>query len=44
MDARPDTHDHSVGGRAYLVKDMPGYEGMSWWWCEECLRKRGMIW
>ena len=33
-------------GYRYLVKGLADIENEDdgWWWCEECLRKRGMLW
>ena len=44
MDATNGNSTQHPGPYTYLVKDMQGHEGKQWWWCESCLREKGIIW
>jgi hypothetical protein len=45
LDAPATAYGEPLSGYVYLVKGLvEDKAGKGWWWCEACLRKRGVLW
>jgi hypothetical protein len=45
LDAPMTVNGEPLSGYLYLVKGLvEDKSGIGWWWCEACLRKRGVLW